>query len=151
MDIFGARQWPWHRLRIPRTYIRGLYASARKRASRERAGTRILQDGDRVAWRSNLGGVDTRGRIDILFHSAAGRLSIPAFVLFLPALEQKSYKSAGEGEFRSAMRSPQGNSCLMDGRNCSAREPLDVPALCSRAFCVGPKSAHRRPVEDHVV
>ena len=49
-------------------------APARERTPRERTGTRILQEGHRVAWRPNVDGVDTWGGIDILFHSAAGRL-----------------------------------------------------------------------------
>lgn len=40
-----------------------------------------------------------------------------------------------------------GNSCLMDGRNCTcARVPRSF-SMCSHTFCFGPKSAHRMPVE----
>jgi light-regulated signal transduction histidine kinase (bacteriophytochrome) len=49
-------------------------APARSRTPRERTGTGILQEGHRVARRTHLDGVDTRGGIDILFHSAAGGL-----------------------------------------------------------------------------
>ena len=33
-----------------------------------RTGTRILQEGHRVAWRANLDRIDTRGRCDVLLH-----------------------------------------------------------------------------------
>ena len=48
-------------------------APARKGTPRERTRTRILQEGDRGAWRSNVDGVDARGGIDILLHSAPCR------------------------------------------------------------------------------
>ena len=65
---------PGHRPRIPRPHLRGVQAPARERIPRQRTGTRILQEGHRVAWRANVDGVDARGGIDILFHSAGGRL-----------------------------------------------------------------------------
>ena len=69
-----AGQRPWHRSGIPGPHLRACSSACTGKKPRERTGTRILQEGDRVAWRSNVDGIDTRGGIDILFHSAACRL-----------------------------------------------------------------------------
>ena len=78
MGILGAGQRSRYRPGIPGPHIRGVQAPARKRTPRERTWTRILQEGHRVAWRPDVDGVDARGGIDILFHSAACGLMFPS-------------------------------------------------------------------------
>src|SRR5579864_1020810 len=41
--------------------------------ARDWTGTRVLQEGYRAARRSNLGGIDTWPRLDVLLHSSSGR------------------------------------------------------------------------------
>jgi hypothetical protein len=117
-----ARQRSRYRPGIPEARVFGVFKRLHgKRTPRKRTRTRILQEGHRVAWRSNVAGIGAWGGIDILFHSAFGRLT---FCRCRPAT-----LASWTAGFASA-----------SGR-------LKHPACIPTHSAVGPKSAHRRPVE----
>ena len=51
--------------------------------------------------------------------------------------------NAGD-KFRSASHSPHGNSCRINCRNCTYERAPRSSTLCSHAFSLGPRFAHKK-------